>query len=160
MRNNYSADIVNSIRGFLIDDDWKYTFDEEKGIFRFNLGFPRKVKKISFLIMVHEGSYTVYAVSPIGVEENDAKMMAEMAEFVCRANYGLRNGNFELDVEDGQIRYKSFVNCKGIIPSRAVVSNSVYVTAGMFKRYGKGIIDILFSGANAKDAVYMCENSD
>lgn len=35
-------------------------------------------------------------------------------EYITGANYGLRNGNFEMDVEDGEIRYKVYVNVKGM----------------------------------------------
>lgn len=69
--------------------------------------------------------------------------MAIMAEFICRANYGLKNGNFELDMRDGEIRYKSFVDCEGLTPTTEMVRNSIHCPAAMFDRYGDGIVDII-----------------
>lgn len=86
-------------------------------------------------------------------------MMAVMAEFICRANYGLKNGNFELDMRDGEIRYKSFVDCEGLTPTTEMVRNSIHCPAAMFDRYGDGIVDIIFGNSTAKEAVAKCEKS-
>ena len=34
---NYSNEIANVVKQFLTDDDWHYSFDEERGIFDFGL---------------------------------------------------------------------------------------------------------------------------
>lgn len=159
MRNNYSVDIANAIRRFLVEDDWKFSFSDDSGLFQFALGLNGKIKRISYTIRVHEDSYTVYAVSSMSADANDPRMMAEMAEFICRANYGLRNGNFELDMSDGEIRYKTFVDCENNLQSQAVVKDSIYCHASMFERYGGGIMDVIFGRVTAKEAIYMCENS-
>lgn len=115
------------------------------------------MKKINYYIAMLQDSYLVYAISPFGADEDDEEMMAEMAEFVCRANYGLRNSNFELDMRDSEIRFKSFVDCAGILPSMKMVTNSIYTPAIMFERYGPGIVDIIFDHVTAKDAIVKCE---
>lgn len=99
----------------------------------------------------------MYAIAPLGADEDDSKMMASMAEFVCHANYGLKNGNFELDMRDGEIRFKSFVDCEGITPTLDMVRNSIHCPAAMFERYGDGIVGIIFGGMSAKEAVDRCE---
>ena len=86
-------------------------------------------------------------------------MMAQMAEFICRANYGLKNGCFELDFRDGEIRFRSFIDCEDLMPSTKVIKNSIHCTAAMFKRYATGIVDIIFSGCTAKKAIAKCEKS-
>lgn len=155
----YSKDIANAINTFLKEDDWHFSFDEQRGVFKFGLSLKSKLKKVNYLIHVKEDEYIVYAISPIGADEDDKKMMAAMAEFVCRANYGLKNGNFELDMRDGEIRFKCFVDCEDIMPSTEVIRNSIHCPAAMFKQYGDGIIDIIFGNASAKEAVARCEKS-
>lgn len=155
----YSKNIVNAINKFLTEDDWHFSFDDQRGLFEFGLCIKGKIKKISYIVDVKEDEYIVYAISPLGADEDDEKMMASMAEFVCRANYGLKNGNFELDMRDGEIRFKSFVDCDGITPTLEMVKNSVYCPAAMFDRYGAGIVDIIFSNVTAKEAIAKCEKS-
>ena len=52
-RYEYSDEIVNVIKQFLEEDDWHYSFDEETGIFRFDLKIRSKMQKISYVIDVH-----------------------------------------------------------------------------------------------------------
>lgn len=156
---NYSTEISNAINSYLKQDDWHFSFDEENGLFRFGLSLSSKIKKINYIVDVKEDGYIVYAIAPIGADEEDKKMMATMAEFVCRVNYGLKNGNFELDMRDGEVRFKCFVDCESITPSKDMVQNSIHCPAIMFKRYGSGIVDIIFGNATATEAVNRCEKA-
>ena len=150
---NYNESIARLIKKFLDDDDWNYSFDEEKGTFTFNLSMSNKLKKISYHVRIRKYDYISYATCPMNADD----CIAEMAEFVTRANYGLINGNFELDYRDGEIRYKCFVNCDETVPGKETIKDSIYVPAAMFKRYGNGIINVLFGMKSAKDAVAECE---
>ena len=155
----YSDDIVSEIRGFLLDDDWKFDFDDEKGIFKFSVNISGKMKHVSYYLTVRQDSYTVYAISPVSADSDDEEVMHNIAEFICRANYGLRNGNFEIDMRDGEIRYKVFVDCDGgILPSCDVIRSSMIIPAMMFERYSPGLLDVIFKGSSAAEAILQCEN--
>ena len=160
MKNRaYSKNIADAINSFLTEDDWHFSFDDQCCLFQFSLNLKGRIKKVSYIVDVKDDEYVVYAISPIGADEKDEKMMAVMAEFICRANYGLKNGNFELDMRDGEIRYKSFVDCEGLTPTTEMVRNSIHCPAAMFDRYGDGIVDIIFGNSTAKEAVAKCEKS-
>lgn len=160
MKNRtYSKSIANVINSFLTEDDWLFSFDDKHGLFRFGLNLKGRIKKVSYIIDVKDDEYVVYAISPLGADDDNEKVMATMADFLCRANYGLKNGNFELDMRDGEIRYKCFVDCEGITPTSEMVRNSIHCPAAMFDRYGAGIVDIIFGNATAKEAIAKCEKS-
>jgi hypothetical protein len=150
---SYSTQIANTVRKFLTADDWNFSFDDDKGLFTFNLTMKTKMKKISYRVLINDNGYSVYAASPLGADD----CLHEMAEFVCRANYGLRNGNFELDFRDGEVRYKCYVNCDGQMPCDEIVKDSIYVPYFMMKRYGDGIISVIFGNQTAEEAVRTCE---
>lgn len=139
--NTYSKEITTAINNFLNEDDWHFSFDEQRGLFNFGLNLKSKIKHIKYIVEVQEDEFLVYAVSPIG------------------ANYGLKNGNFELDMRDGEIRYKSFVSCGGITPTPEMIKRSIYCPATMFEQYGDGIVDIILGNATAKSAIEKCEKS-
>lgn len=155
----YSKDLVNCVKQFLVDDDWHFSFDENTGVFDFRLRVKSKIQKINYIIDVHEDEVIVYGMCPIGADHTDSNMMAQMAEFLCRANYGLKNGCFELDFRDGEIRFKSFIDCDNVLPSTEVIKNSIHCTAAMYDRYAPGILDIIFSGCTGKEAIAKCEKS-
>lgn len=66
-----------------------------------------------------------------------------MAEYICRVNYGLENGNFELNFDKGNIRYKSYIFIAEGQISDADLYNAVSVSLSMWKRYGNGIVEVL-----------------
>lgn len=70
----YSKNIANAIKEFLINDDWHFSFDEKRGVFKFGLCLKGKIKKIDYLIRVRDDEYIVYAISPIGANENNEKI--------------------------------------------------------------------------------------
>jgi hypothetical protein len=51
-----------------------------------------------------------YSVCPLRVP---AGRRPEVSQFLTGANYGLAAGNFELDFEDGEIRYKTALHIQG-----------------------------------------------
>lgn len=155
----YSRLLKENISNFLDEDDWKYSFNEEMGVYEFNLVIEGRLKRISYTIYIGGNDFTVYAVSPLGADQHDETEMAQMAQFLCRANYGLRQGNFEMDCNDGEIRYKVFVSCDGITPSREMIRSAVYTPAAMFDRYSDGFLSIIFEGRSAKQAIALCEGS-
>lgn len=41
----YSKDIAHAINTYLKDDDWYFSFDEQRGVFKFGLSLKGKMKK-------------------------------------------------------------------------------------------------------------------
>lgn len=154
----YSYDIANAINGFLSNNRGKFSFDDQNGLFKFSVRLRGRIKEINYLVFFGEDEYWVRAISPLGADGNDEKMMATMAEFICRINYKTKNGNFELDMEDGEIDFKCFVDCADIIPTEEIIKNSLYCPAVMFDQYSYGITDIIFNNVTAKEAIDRCES--
>lgn len=155
----YSEELAELIKEFLAEDNWNYDFNEDEGNFSFSLTIDSKLKHLRYYIHVHGEAYTVYAVSPLNADNDDKPVMSTLAEFICRANYGLRNGNFELDMRDGEIRYKIFVDCEDSLPSQAIVKRSIVIPCVMFEKYSRGILDVMFKGLSSEEAVSECENA-
>lgn len=159
--SKYSTKIADAIQEFLHDDDWHYTFREEKGTFHFSLSTHSRLNTVDYFIAVREDHYRVLCVSPLSVNTDDAQELARMAEFITRANYGMTRGCFEMDYRDGEIRFRMTVDCDGdAVPTQEIVKNSVYVPASMFNRYGSGMVQTMFSDLNPAAIVRACEAED
>jgi hypothetical protein len=76
-----------------------------------------------------------YSICPLRVPE-DARQ--EAANFLARANYGLATGNFELDFDDGEIRYKTALLVDGEL-SPAAVRRAVRANGIAMETYLPGI---------------------
>ena len=46
----YSADIAAAVNKFLVDDDWRFDFNEGEGCFRFTLTLDGKLKEARYWI--------------------------------------------------------------------------------------------------------------
>lgn len=161
MKNyRYSEELVNLVKDFLEKEGWHYSFDENRGIFDWGLKVKCKLRSIRYLIDVKEEEILVYGLCPVSADCSDTEMMTQMAEFLCRANYGLLNGSFEFDFRDGEIRYRCYVDCEGGFPSPQAIENSIYCMAAMYERYAAGIVEIIFNGSSAKAAIDMCERNE
>src|SRR5438552_649977 len=56
--------------------------------------------------------YIFYSVAPPRVP---TILRLAVAEYLTRANWGLLNGNFELDFNDGQVRFKTSIQLQNTI---------------------------------------------
>jgi hypothetical protein len=70
-----------------------------------------------------EALFLCYVVAPIRVPE---EVRLSAAEFILRANYGLWIGNFEMDMDDGEVRYKSSLDFEGVPLSYALIRNAIF----------------------------------
>ena len=80
----------------------------------------------------------------------------QLAWFLTRANYGLNIGNFELDLGDGQVRYKTSVDIDGTTDSLSpdLFRNLVYPNVLTMDRYLPGIMQISFNAnANPEEVI-------
>ena len=159
--SKYSTKIADAIEEFLHDDDWNYTFREEKGTFHFSLSTHSRLNTVDYFIAVHEDRYRVLCVSPLSVDADSPQELSRMAEFLTRANYGMTRGCFEMDYRDGEIRFRMTVDCDGdAVPTQEIVKNSISIPASMFNRYGSGMIQTMFSDLNPADIVRACETDN
>jgi Putative bacterial sensory transduction regulator len=81
---------------------------------------------------------------------------AAAAEFLTRANYDLRVGNFELDLIDGQARFKSSLDFEDTELETTTLKNLLAPACAAVDRYGPGLSRVV-SGAEPAAAIAVCE---
>jgi hypothetical protein len=150
--------IVDSVRDWLDGDDWHYEYNAEKHLIKAGVNLKSKIKSGRIYIDIKDDCYLVYLYAPISGDKDN---LGELAKYLTMANYGLYNGNFELDVRDGEIRYKTFVNCDGIDSlSPEVIKDSIYVGWVMMDRYGDGIAALALGFSDADTEIKKAEHTD
>jgi hypothetical protein len=93
--------------------------------------------------------FLFYSVLPVKAPE--AKRAA-LAEFVARANYGLIVGNFELDFQDGGIRFKTSICTIGDRLSPALVRNLVGFNVCTVDKFLPGVMGVLYGQLSPEQA--------
>jgi hypothetical protein len=87
----------------------------------------------------------LYSICPQRVPEDRRHAVAE---YLTRANYGLAAGNFELDFDDGEVRYKSVVHIQGDVLDALAVKRLVRANGIAMETYLPGITAVI-GGAQA-----------
>lgn len=127
-----------------------------EGTTAYRCGFGGKSSKFRVIAHVNvelEQLY-IYVIAETFIPQ---EYRSATAEFITRANYGLRIGNFELDFTDGEIRYKSSLDFEGVSLTMPLIHNAIYPAASTMDRYYPGIMKVAFGGASAVDAVSEIE---
>lgn len=106
-------------------------------------------------IRIPDQIIAVFIICPVNIPDSGRQ---RMAEFLTMANYGLILGSFEMDMDDGELRFKSsFLYNKEIEPEsefRQHLYNALY----MMDRYFPGIMAVLFAGLEPKVAISQINN--
>lgn len=74
----------------------------------------------------------VYSLLPDNI---DTALKPRISELLCRINYGLMLGNFEMDWRDGELRYKTSFDTEGTVVNQTLIRNLIYANFHSFDLY-------------------------
>jgi len=145
-----SLQAFDTLGHFLETDGWYPQQIEDRHVYR--MGFSGKNGQVTCFaqIQVDLEQLLFYAVAPVKVPE---AARAEVAEFITRANYGLRIGNFEMDFRDGEVRYKSSLDFEGEPLTPALIKNAIYPAVHTMDRYLPGLMSVIYGGGSPAEAI-------
>jgi len=146
--------ILEEIRKFFKDDQWPFTEMEGKTILR--TGFSGKNGKWTCFAQARESQqqFIFYSVCPNAAPED--KRPPAM-EFITRANYGLVIGNFEMDISDGEIRYKTSIDVEGGELTHVLIRQVVYSNVMTMNKYLPGLMSVLYANVSPEQAIHTIE---
>ncbi|TNE88268.1 MAG: YbjN domain-containing protein [Deltaproteobacteria bacterium] len=111
-----------------------------------------------YLVLVHEleeqNQLLLYAVHEKKVPEH---RRPAVAEFITRANYGLPIGNFEMDFDDGEFRFKTSVDMEGGKLTAKMAENLLVLNLRSMDRYAAGAMKVAFDNAKPAAAIAAIE---
>ena len=146
--------LFKKIQHRLKEKEIKYTTSDS--VIQLNMNIGGVVGKLSMIIDVLDKSYVTYAVLSNNVSKEH---MSNVAEYLHRANFGLLYGNFELDYNDGEIRYKVSTDCEDANAiTKKQIDRSILLPCIMFEKYGNGIIRLMLDIGNPEELIREAES--
>ncbi|HWQ11767.1 MAG TPA: YbjN domain-containing protein [Roseiflexaceae bacterium] len=139
---------------FLSDDGWFPQPLEDVHSYRMSYNGSSGDLRCYATVRVELEQFIFYAVAGVRVPE---ERRVAAAEFLTRANYGLRIGNFELDFADGEVRYKSSLDFEGEQLSGNLIRNAIYPAVQVMDQYLPGLLRVAFGGASPAEAIAEIE---
>ncbi len=142
--------LFSNLIDYLEEEKWKYEILEGESIIRFH--YKGSAGRLLCYGEVDEKKQWVlfYSYLPVNVPMDKLR---EASEFICRANQGMRIGNFELDFEDGEVRYKTSLDIEGGDLTSKMIDNLLRANLSTMNRYFSGLMKIIFSDIEVKEAI-------
>lgn len=149
--------VFDSVIAFLREDDWKYEEIPDELAIRF--AFSAKNARFECFGRTNEDHeiFVFYSIVPVRAP---AEQRTQVAELLARINYGLNIGNFELDMNDGEIRYKTSIDVEGGDFSSRMVETLISVNISTTDRYFPSLMDVIYAGVSPAEAVVRVEHPD
>lgn len=98
----------------------------------------------------------IYAMSPVVIPEDKRPAVAE---FVARANYGLNIGNFELNFNDGRLRFKTSLDFEDADLTPSLIRNAIYPAVRTMNSYLPGVFKLLYGSITPAEAIVEIEGN-
>ena len=150
-----SFELLNAAASYFQQQEWEFVKSFKDSTIQFV--FSGENGQWNCLIRTREtaSQFVFYSICPLKVPEEKRLLIAE---FITRANYGTIIGNFELDFDDGEIRYKTSIDVEGDRLSIANIESLIYPNLNTMDRYLPGIKAIIErSDISAIEAIEIVE---
>lgn len=131
MKRSYSDSIVNAIKSFLDSLSTQYSFDEEKGKFKF------KYYNTMIIINVNDDDFFAYTTRKMATTEETLPLLYKYINKISEDCYF---ANFVYDKDEGYLVCQCYINCFNYIPSREIIEESILSVAHRMDCY----VDIFF----------------
>lgn len=146
--------LFNALADYFRADNWPYIQLEDRPVLSLNYTGKHASWTCYAQAREEQQQCIVYSVCPVTAP---AERRAALAEFITRANYGLIIGNFELDFEDGEIRYKTSLDAEGLTLSPIVLKNLINANVSTMDQYLPGLLTLLFADASPREMIDRVE---
>lgn len=136
---------------WLDQNEWKYESREKAGIIEMNMSLRCELKKCQVIAWMREEECIVMGRIPIRVEK---EARGRIAEYLCRINYGLYSGYFDFNYDDGEIRFKTFLqDSTDAARKQENIGQALMRPAMMFDMYGPSLLKVLRQEQEPGEAV-------
>ncbi|MGK7908795.1 MAG: YbjN domain-containing protein [Synechococcus sp.] len=149
------GEIFETVVSFFKTNKWPIA--QVEGKTSLQLAFQGENGQWTCYAITHEErqEFVFYSLCPVNVPD---KQRLAMAEFLTRVNYGITIGNFEMDLDSGEIHYKTSIDVEGDRLSTTLVRQVVYTNIAIVDRYLPGIMAVIYGDVSPNEALTKVEN--
>lgn len=144
------SDLIDIAVAALRELEWEYKRVEQFPVVSVAVEAPNGA--IDLFVHAHADTERLLVyLRPQGLQIENRQLPA-MADFLTRANYGLPLGNFELDMNDGELNFKNSVDVRGGTLTVAMVKTLMLFGIESMNRYLPGMRAVL-QGTQPQQAI-------
>ncbi|MFL2978761.1 MAG: YbjN domain-containing protein [Candidatus Thalassarchaeaceae archaeon] len=156
--NLIQSPLLESARNYLEKNEWNFEVLSDHSTIA--LGFEGVNGEWHCMIQTRELEEQMIFYSSLS-ENISSNRIETMMRFITMANYRLVVGNFELDVTDGELNYKTALDLESVTLNNDMIRNIIHTNLATFDRHLPGVQIILNGGSTeeAMDAIEMNQSS-
>ena len=121
-----------------------------------NLPIDSENGKLNMFIHSHEDAHRIFVYTRPQDLLVPINRIPALAEFLSRANYGLPLGNFEIDMNDGEINFKNSLDISDGQLTGKMVQTLIVFSLECLNRYLPGIREVV-NGAEPKTTIEIID---
>lgn len=146
----YAKSIATKLEEYMKAQDWTFTKDSVSGMFTVEAELNCKFAAAMVVYQVTEDGFLCYTTV---MDTVPAEMRSVAGEYLHRANYGLPNGNFEFDYDEGSVHFKTYFDCPDGMPTEKQMTDSMDIGLTVFEHYGDGLHELIRRGSLARQLI-------
>ena len=149
-----------AVENFFERDGVKFTPFDERNVARAIYNVDAKFGHATIFFHAYKDRLVLNMLVPLNAGKEERH---KVAEFLLRANYGLKIGGFDFDFDDGEISYRISMYCGTedfSPPTYEQIDFSVIVGLMMIEKYGDALVKVMFGLVEPEDAVESVETDD
>lgn len=142
---------------FFVEEDWG--FSRVSGEEELHIQFNGEKGNWMFVARVLSESQQIlcYSYFPQQITETQRPLVLE---FITRANHNMILGNFELGWDNGELRYKTSLDCNGMSLNQTVLRQVVFANVSLMDQYIAGIEAVVSGTQLPQDAIKTIEEEE
>jgi len=149
------ASLFDILIDFLTEDGWAPEALPDERVVRVQVRGENGEWSAFAHVREEQQQVVVYSALPINAPH---PRRAAVMEFVVRANYGLTIGNFDLDADDGELRFRTSLDVQGDRLSPALLRQLLWTNVGTSDKYLPGLRAVIEDEAAPGHAVQRVED--
>ncbi len=146
--SNYKEN-AEFIKNFLDGADCHYEMQDHGSL----VTFCGVYNSFRFVMFVDDDVAQNYATLSVSFKDE----LPQMAEFITRANYGLKYGAFEMNYDNGDVRFHLTFPMAAIRADKMLLQMLLAIPAQMLDKYMKGFSEVFWDLKTPEEAIKDCE---
>lgn len=145
------ASLFKQLVQFLVEEDWG--FSRVSGEEELHIQFNGEHAQWMLVVRVLPESQQIlcYSYYPQAITETQRPLLVE---YITRANHNMILGNFELNWQNGELRYKTSLDANGIQVNATVFKQLIFTNVSLMDQYIGGI-EAVTSGTKLPEAAIL-----
>ena len=142
--------MFNTVKNYFRVQGWPINQHPEKPILRIEYEGDHGRWFCYARINERSNQFIFLSIASVKVPEDRRK---EMAEYLTRANFGLNIGNFEMDFDDGEVRYKTSIDYTYQSLTSELIDPLIKANFVAMNDYLLGIESVIAGDTTAQEAI-------